>query len=51
MFEKFFKKKIIEGSGDKYIQSFIEKCPNIFIVNAKGFYYDKKYQTIIKNRK
>ena len=51
MFEKFFKKKIIEGSGDKYIQSFIEKCPNIFIVNAKGFYYDKKYQTIIKIKK
>ena len=47
MFEKFCKKKLIEGS-DKYIQTFIEKCPNIFIVNAKGFYYDKKYQTIVK---
>ena len=51
MFEKFFKKKIIEDSGDKYIQSFLEKCPNIFIVNAKGFFYDKKNQTIIKIKK
>ena len=42
MFEKFFKKKTIEDSGDKYMQSFLEKCPNIFIVNAKGFFYDKK---------
>ena len=51
MFEKFFKKKTIEDSGDKYIQSFLEKCPNIFIVNAKGFFYDKKNQTIIKIKK
>ena len=51
MFEKFFKKKMIEDSGDKYIQSFIEKCPNIFIVNPKGFYYDKNIQTIIKIKK
>ena len=51
MFEKFFKKKMIEGSGDKYIQSFMEKCPSIFIVNAKGFYYDKKYQKIVKIKK
>jgi ubiquitin C-terminal hydrolase len=51
MFEKFFKKKMIEGSGDKYIQSFMEKCPCIFIVNAKGFYYDKKYQKIVKIKK
>ena len=51
MFEKFFKKKTIEDSGDKYIQSFLEKCPNIFIVNAKGFFYDKKNQTVIKIKK
>ena len=51
MFEKFFKKKVIEGSGDKYIQSFMEKCPNIFIVNVKGFYYDKKNQMIVKIKK
>ena len=51
MFEKFFKRKGIEGSGDKFIQSFIEKCPNIFIVNAKGFYYDKKNQIIVKIKK
>ena len=51
MFEKFFKKKMIEDSGDKYIQSFMEKCPSIFIVNAKGFYYDKKYQKIVKIKK
>ena len=51
MFEKFFKRKTIEGSGDKYIQSFIEKCPNIFIVNAKGFYYDKKNHIIVKIKK
>ena len=51
MFGKFFKKKTIEDSGDKYIQSFLEKCPNIFIVNAKGFFYDKKNQTIIKIKK
>ena len=51
MFEKFFKRKIIEGSGDKFIQSFLEKCPNIFIVNAKGFYYDKKNQMIVKIKK
>ena len=50
MFERFFKKKMIEGS-DKYIQSFIEKCPNIFIVNPKGFYYDKNSQTIVKIKK
>jgi hypothetical protein len=42
MYEKFFKNKIIENSGDKYIQSFLEKCPNIFIANAKGFFHDKK---------
>ena len=48
MFDKFFKKKYIEGSGDKNIQTFMEKCPNIFIVNAKGFYYDKNRQTIVK---
>ena len=42
MFEKFFKNKIIENSGDKYIQSFLEKCLNIFIANAKGFFHDKK---------
>ena len=51
MFEKFFKRKAIEGSGDKLIQSFIEKCPKIFIVNAKGFYYDKKNQMIVKIKK
>ena len=51
MFEKFFKKKQIEDSGDKYIQSFLEKCPNIFIVNAKGFFYDKKNKTIVKIKK
>ena len=51
MFEKFFKNKIIENSGDKYIQSFLEKCPNIFIVNAKGFFHDKKNKTIIKIKK
>ena len=51
MFAKFFKKKDIEGSGDKCIQSFMEKCPNIFIVNAKGFYYDKKNQMIVKIKK
>ena len=51
MFEKFFKKKQIEESGDKYIQSFLEKCPNIFIVNAKGFFYDKKNKTIVKIKK
>ena len=51
MFEKFFKKKQIEDSGDKYIQSFLEKCPNIFIVNAKGFFYDKKNKMIIKIKK
>ena len=42
MFEKFFKNKIIENSGDKYIQSFLEKSPNIFFVNAKGFFHDNK---------
>ena len=46
MYEKFFKNKIIENSGDKYIQSFLEKCPNIFIVNAKGFFHDKKNKII-----
>ena len=51
MFEKFFKKKSIEDSGDKYIQSFLEKCPNIFIVNAKGFFYDKKNKMIVKIKK
>jgi ubiquitin C-terminal hydrolase len=51
MFEKFFKKKQIEDSGDKYIQSFLEKCPNIFIVNAKGFFYDKKNKMIVKIKK
>ena len=51
MFEKFFKKKQIEDSGDKYIQSFLEKCPNILIVNAKGFFYDKKNKTIVKIKK
>ncbi len=51
MFEKFFRRKMIEGSGDKYIQSFMEKCPDIFIVNAKGFYYDKKNQKIVKIKK
>ena len=34
MFEKFFQKKYIVDSGDKYIQSFLEKCPTIFIINA-----------------
>ena len=51
MFEKFFKKKSIEDSGDKYIQSFLEKCPNIFIVNTKGFFYDKKNKIIVKIKK
>ena len=51
MFEKFFRRKMIEDSGDKYIQSFMEKCPDIFIVNAKGFYYDKKNQKIVKIKK
>lgn len=51
MFQTFFKKKFIEGSGDKYIQSFMEKCPDIFIVNAKGFYYDKKKGIIVKIKK
>ena len=51
MFEKFFKKKQIEDSGDKYIQSFLEKCPNILIVNAKGFFYDKKNKMIVKIKK
>ena len=51
MLEKFFQKKFIVDSGDKYIQSFLEKCPNIFIINAKGFYYDKKNQTIVKIKK
>ena len=51
MFEKFFKKKSIEDSGDKYIQSFLEKCPNIFIINAKGFFYDKKNKMIVKIKK
>ncbi len=51
MFEKFFKKKQIEDSGDKYIQSFLEKCTNILIVNAKGFFYDKKNKTIVKIKK
>ena len=51
MFEKFFKKKQIEDSGDKYIQSFLEKCPNILIVNVKGFFYDKKNKTIVKIKK
>ena len=51
MFEKFFKKKQIEDSGDKYIQSFLEKCPNILIVNAKGFFYDKKNKTTVKIKK
>ena len=51
MFEKFFQKKYIVDSGDKYIQSFLEKCPTIFIINAKGFYYDKKKQTIVKIKK
>lgn len=51
MFDKFFQKKFIVDSGDKYMQSFLEKCPNIFIVNAKGFYYDKKNQMIVKIKK
>ena len=51
MFEKFFKKKFIVDSGDKYIQSFLEKCPKIFIINAKGFFYDKKNQMIVKIKK
>ena len=51
MFEKFFKNKIIENSGDKYIQSFLEKSPNIFFVNAKGFFRDKKNKTTIKIKK
>ena len=51
MFERFFKKKTIEGSGDKFIQSFIEKYPNIFIVNVKGFYYDKKNKIVVKIKK
>ena len=33
------------------IESMMEKCPSIFIVNAKGFYYDKKYQKIVKIKK
>ena len=51
MFLKFFQKKLIVDSGDKYIQSFLEKCPNIFIINAKGFYYDKKNKMIVKIKK
>ena len=51
MFETFFKKKYIEDSGHKSIQSFLEKCPKIFIVNAKGFFYDKKNQIIVKIKK
>ena len=51
MYEKFFKNKIIENSWDKYIQSFLEKCPNIFIVNAKGFFHDKKNKITIKIKK
>ena len=49
--KKFFKNKIIENSGDKYIQSVLEKSPNIFFVNAKGFFDDKKNKTTIKIKK
>ena len=42
---------MIENSGDKYIQSFLEKSPNIFFVNAKGFFRDKKNKTTIKIKK
>lgn len=47
MFQKFFQKRNIEGA-EKSSQSFIEKLPEIFIVNPKGFFYDKKNLRIVK---
>ena len=48
MFQKFFSKRNIEGNNDKSSQSFIEKLPEIFIVNVKGFFYDKKNKKVVK---
>ncbi len=47
MFQKFFQKRNIENT-EKSTQSFIEKLPEIFIVNPKGFFYDKKNFKIVK---